>query len=224
MKRIESIASLIGEPTRAKILWNLLDGKAYTATELSIYADVSAQNASMHLSKLVQAELLAVEKQGRHKYYRFARPEVAYAMEAIANLIPPREAAQIPVSENAGIKFCRTCYDHLAGRVAVEITRQLLAKKIIVPAGSQYNVTSSGEKWFRDMDISVMELRAGKRLFARQCLDWSERKHHLAGALGAALLQAMVKKKWVRKMKDSRVTVLTNEGRIALHKRLSLLL
>lgn len=223
MKKFESIASLIGEPARAKMLWSLLDGKAYTATELSIYADVSAQNASMHLSKLVDSEFLTVERQGRHKYYRFARPEVAYAIEAIANLVPPKAVAQT-VSENTSIKFCRTCYDHLAGKVAVEITQVLINRKIIVPGNGLYEVTTKGEKWFDEMDVSIAELKTGKRMFARQCLDWSERRHHLAGALGAAFLQAMLKKKWIKRIKDSRITVLTNEGRLALHKRLGLIM
>lgn len=222
MENFESIAAIIGEPARAKMLWSLLDGKAYTATELSIQADVSAQNASMHLSKLVQSELLTEERQGRHKYYRFARPEVAYAIEAIANLIPPGKAGHAPVCESAGIKFCRTCYDHLAGKVAVEITQRLLNKKIIMPHGSFYDVSPKGEKWFNELDINIEVLKKSKRTFARQCLDWSERKHHLAGSLGAAMLQSMVKKKWIKRIKDSRMTVLTNEGRLALQQQLNL--
>jgi len=224
MEKFKSMASLIGEPTRASMLWYLLDGKAYTATELSIYADVSSQNASMHLSKLVQAELLIVEKQGRHKYYRFARPEIAYAIEAMANLIPAREALQPTVTVNEGIKFCRTCYDHLAGKVAVEITNKLVINKIIVPNERLYNVTTKGEEWFKTINVSIKEVSRSKRIFARQCIDWTERKHHIGGALGAALFQAMVNLKWIKKNKDSRLTQLTNEGRIGLNERLNLLI
>ena len=112
------ITSVIGDPVRTKILLTLLDGRAYTATELSMCADTSPQNISMHLGKLVQADLLAVESQGRHKYYRFSRPEVAYAIEAIGNLIPDEKHKIITGnSNNAAIKHCRTCYDHLAGKV-----------------------------------------------------------------------------------------------------------
>lgn len=224
MEKFESVATLIGEPVRARMLWSLLDGRAYTATELSIYADVSAQNASMHLAKLVDAELLAVEKQGRHKYYRFARPEVAYAIEAMAGLLPDKKPTSVNHNSNEGIRFCRTCYDHLAGRVAVELARQMVSKKIIKPTDTQYAVTKDGEHWFNELGIDLMELQNQKRVFARQCLDWSERKHHIAGSLGAALLRMMVTKKWIMKRKDSRMAVLTPEGQFALHRELGLVI
>lgn len=224
MENFEMVASMIGEPVRARMLWCLLDGRAYTATELSVYADVSAQNASMHLSKLVRAGLLSVEKQGRHKYYRFAKPDVAYVIESIANLASSGKKEVNSGLPSEGIRFCRTCYDHLAGRVAVDMTRQLLNKKFIAVQDNGYVVTAKGKKWFHELGIDVEGLKNTKRVFARQCLDWSERRHHLAGALGAALLQAMFQKKWIKRIKDSRMTVPTNEGRLALHQRLGLLI
>src|SRR3954468_4807136 len=140
--RFKEIASLIGDPTRATILWVLLDGKAFTATELAIAADTSPQNISMHLSKLVQAELLSVESQGRHKYYKFSSKDIAYAIEALANLVPQSKAMKT-VKENS-VTHCRTCYDHLAGKVGVSITDSLLQQKII---DADFEVSRKGEKW-----------------------------------------------------------------------------
>jgi len=112
------------------MLWNLTDGRAYTAGELALSANISPQSASNHLTKLIEADLLKVEKQGRHRYYRFARPEVAYAVEAIANLMPVKKELNTKASfENGDIQFCRTCYDHLAGKVAVDITNALVKQK-----------------------------------------------------------------------------------------------
>ncbi|HEY4151329.1 MAG TPA: winged helix-turn-helix domain-containing protein, partial [Chitinophagaceae bacterium] len=129
--QIAHISSLVGDPVRSRILWQLLDGRAYTATELANGADTSPQNMSMHLGKLVRADLLAVESQGRHRYYRFARQEVAYAIEALANLVPGRPTAPQPEA-NTAIRYCRTCYDHLAGKIGVLITDSLVKQKIIL--------------------------------------------------------------------------------------------
>ena len=223
--QIKSLASLIGDPVRAIMLWNLLDGKAFTATELAISADVSAQSASMHLNKLVQANLLTVESQGRHRYYRFSKPEVAYVMEAMANLLPSdntNSKVKTGTSSASGIKYCRTCYDHLAGKTGVAVTEQLLKMKIIFINGKQYDITTKGIRWFDELGISVAELKNERRAFARQCLDWSERRHHLAGSLGAALLDKMLTSGWVRKMKDSRAMLVTAKGQKELYELLQL--
>lgn len=205
--RFKEIASLIGDPTRATILWVLLDGKAFTATELAIAADTSPQNISMHLSKLVQAELLSVESQGRHKYYKFSNKDIAYAIEALANLIPPAKVTKT-VKENP-VTHCRTCYDHLAGKVGVLITDSLLQQKIIDP---DFEVSKKGEKWFAAFGIDMDELRLQRRSFLRPCLDWSERRHHIAGSLAAALLDRMLEDDWMRKTKNSRALVITAKG------------
>lgn len=211
------IASLIGDPARAEMLWALLDGKAYTATELALSADISPQNASMHLSKLVNADILTVEKQGRHRYYRFARQEVAYAVEAIANLVPrPELGPAVP----GGIEYCRTCYDHLAGRVAVLLIGSLLKNRIVVEDRDGYIVTPKGEKWFASLGIDTHALKEQKRAFARKCLDWSERRHHLAGALGAALLESMLSAGWMRRVRHSREMIVTAKGQQAVYELL----
>ena len=220
-KEIENITSLIGDSVRTNILWKLLDGRAYTATELAISADTSSQNISMHLAKLVQADFLTVKSQGRHKYYSFSRPEVAYAIEAIGNLIPNKNHKKIlDDKDNSGIKHCRSCYDHLAGRVGVLITEAFLTQKIIELDKNLYRVSHHGAQFFSDFGISVDELKKNRRAFAKPCLDWSERKHHLAGSLGAALLDKLLQQDYVRKTQNSRVIVVTSKGQQCFYDKL----
>jgi DNA-binding transcriptional ArsR family regulator len=217
--QFKQIASLIGDPTRAIIMWTLLDGKAFTATELAIAADTSPQNISMHLAKLIQADLLCTESQGRHRYYKFSRKEVAYAIEAMANLLPyPSEPGAIS-EKSSDIKFCRTCYDHLAGRIGVLITDSLLQQKIIVEAtNNNFDVSRKGQRWFSGLGIDIEDLHRQRRSFVKPCLDWSERRHHMAGSLAASLLDTMLTSDWMRRTKNSRAVVITGKGRKKLHE------
>ena len=218
-KEIEHITSLIGNPVRTRILWALLDGRAYTATELAVCTDTSAQNLSMHLSKLIQAGLLVSDSQGRHKYYRFARQEVAYAIEAISNLIPVKDQKRIvQKDDNSAIRQCRTCYDHLAGKVGVMITESLLKQELMMWQDKSFQITGAGIKFFAQLNIDIKELEMQRRAFARPCLDWSERKHHLAGSVGAALLHQMEAKDWVRRSKQSRAVKITTLGQKELYR------
>ncbi|MEP6712942.1 MAG: helix-turn-helix transcriptional regulator [Ferruginibacter sp.] len=221
--QFKQIAALIGDPTRATIMWTLLDGKAFTATELAITADTSPQNISMHLGKLVQAGLLCVESQGRHKYYKFSRKDVAYAIEGMANLLPPAAYKQSPVIEkNPAIKQCRSCYDHLAGKVGVAVTDSLLQQKIITRNKNNFEISSKGRKWFSGLSIDIDELEQQKRSFLRPCLDWSERRHHIAGSLAAALLDKMFVSDWLRKTKNSRAIIITAKGQKKLYEHFKL--
>ena len=213
MDQFKKIAALIGDPTRATIMWTLIDNKAFTATELAIVADTSPQNISMHLTKLVQADLLSVESQGRHKYYKFSRKEIAYAIEAIATLVPLAAALKKTNTENTSeIKYCRTCYDHLAGKVGVAITDSLLKQRIIIDKDKVFELSKKGENWFADFGIDVTGLQEQRRSFLRPCLDWSERRHHIAGSLAAALLDKMFLADWIRRTKNSRAIVITFKG------------
>jgi DNA-binding transcriptional ArsR family regulator len=212
-------ATLIGDATRASILWNLLDGRAFTATELAIAAETSAQNISMHLGKLLDANLICVEKQGRHKYYRFSNKEVAYAVEAMANLIPKPEISTKNRSEEyPPIKYCRTCYDHLAGKIGVALADSLLEQKIIIENKGIFEIAPEGKKWFLDFGINVEDAQKQKRIFLKRCLDWSERRNHIAGAVGAMLLDKMLTNDWIRKTKDSRAITITGKGERELFK------
>jgi DNA-binding transcriptional ArsR family regulator len=213
------IANLIGEPARATMLWNLSDGRAYTAGELALVSNTSPQSASNHLNKLVEADFLKVEKQGKHRYYRVARTEVADAIEAIANLIPHKKKIRKENSYiNGDIQFCRTCYDHLAGKIAVDLTESLLKQKVLRLKGDEFLVTAKGEKWFESIGIDVNGLEKNKRHLAKPCLDWTERKYHLAGSLGAALLIQLKKLNWISTKAGSRIVTLTAKGENKLHK------
>ena len=220
--QIKQITDLIGDPIRMTVLWTLLDGRAYTATELTIVTDTSAQNMSMHLNKLVKAQLLSVEKQGRHKYYRIYNQDVAYAVEAMTNLIPQKRQPHEDREIDSGIKYCRTCYDHLAGKIGVSITEKLVADKLIELKDKTYVITEKGIDFFEALNISIDQLQKQRRSFARPCLDWSERKYHLAGALGAAFLNKMVELDWLRREQDTRVMIPTAKGSNEIYKMLKI--
>jgi DNA-binding transcriptional ArsR family regulator len=222
--RFSNIALLIGEPARAAMLWKILDGRIYSATELAIAADLSAQNASMHLGKLVNAGLLSVTKRGRVKYYQFAHANVAYAMEAISTLMPEDHALpHDPVSNGSQIKYCRTCYDHLAGKVGVAITDKLLSKKIIEVKSNDFIIPKRGVKWFEELEIPIGVLQHGKRALARKCIDWSERRPHIAGAVGAAFASRLFELKWLRRSKNSRIVSVTPLGQENIYDLLGLM-
>jgi DNA-binding transcriptional ArsR family regulator len=210
------LAALIGDPVRASVLWVLLDKRAYTATELAVYADTTPQNISMHLTKLIKAGLLTVEVQGRHKYYNYSSAEVPYAIEALASLLPKSEKKKSDAADEKPIRFCRSCYDHLAGKVGVMLTDSLIKQQFIFKQGDSFELSSAGEKWFNSLGIGVDELKKQKRKFARPCLDWSERKHHLAGSLGAALLNQMISDGWLRSTDGSRTMIVTRKGEQAM--------
>jgi len=217
------VSGLICERTRAKMLWNLLDGRAYTASELSSIADISATSASNHLARLLEADIVKVEIQGRHRYYSFSNPEVAYVVEALANLVNSdsgnKDKKEIAVN---GIKFCRTCYDHLAGYVGVKVVEALEQKGYIKKSGTLYTVTTKGWNWFSGLDINKNDLENKRRPLTRQCLDWSERRPHLAGQLGATLLEKMLQRKWFRKVQFSRELLVTPTGRKELNELLGI--
>jgi DNA-binding transcriptional ArsR family regulator/predicted transcriptional regulator len=240
-----SMAALIGDPVRARILWTLFGGRAYSATELAVCVDTSPQNLSMHLAKLIKADLLSVEIQGRHRYYSFSRPEVAYAVESLAGLLP-RGPGITAEKEDPPIRVCRTCYDHLAGRVGVQLTESLLRQGLIradeedgaipVPrgmvngagkgmsarsggmTGHSFLLTPKGIRFLETMGIDCEALRRQRRGLARACLDWTERRPHLAGSLGAALLQLMLDRHWLRRMEGTRAVLVTPKGRKAMNE------
>jgi DNA-binding transcriptional ArsR family regulator len=221
--RFGEIASLLGDKARSLMLWNLLDGRAYTATELSLCADVSVQSASNHLAKLTNANILIAEKQGRHRYYRYANEEVAQVIESMASLLPlSHDFKKREKQELFGVKYARTCYDHLAGRVAVAITDSLIKNRIIEADERNYAITPIGDAWFESIGLNTKEIKLQKRSFAHPCLDWTERRHHLAGALGASLLQTMLDADWIRRKKKSREVIITLTGKIELKKMLNL--
>ncbi|MET4084105.1 DNA-binding transcriptional ArsR family regulator [Pedobacter sp. UYP30] len=221
-----SILGLICQPTRAKMLWSLLDGRAYTSGELATSADISATSASNHLSKLLDADILKVEIQGRHRYYSFSKPEVAYVIESLANLAGEKTAINNKknATTTSGVSFCRTCYDHLAGFVGVKVTEALEQKQIVVKSKTAYTVTEKGWQWFGEFEIREDDFINTRRPLTRQCLDWSERRPHLAGQLGAVLLEKMLQKKWFKRVQFSREMLVMAKGREELSNWLGVVL
>jgi len=217
--QFKKMAGLIGEPVRAAIMWALLDGKALTATELAIITGTTAPNLSMHITKLVQAQLLSVESQGRHRYYKFSRKEIAYAIEAMANLVPPGSTTSLPDNDNnSAIRNCRTCYDHLAGKVGVALTDSLLREGIIIENAKTFELTQKGGALLSDLGMNIDEIKKKRRSFLRPCLDWSERRFHMAGALAAAMLDHMILSDWIRRQKNSRAITITSKGEREFYK------
>ena len=220
--RFSQIASLIGDKTRSVLLWSLLDGKAYTATELAIYANISRQSVSNHLSKLIEANLINVEKQGRHRYFRITNEQVAQVIESMASLIPKQKIEINKSAEAQKLAFARTCYDHLAGKLSIEIANSLVKQKIIVLNNNYFEVTDFGKLWFEKLGIDTDDLKNRKRSFAHKCLDWTERKHHIAGALGAAILENFLKKDWIRRKQNTREVMVTSLGERMLSEKLNI--
>ena len=197
------------------MLMVLLDGRAFAAGELARAAAISAQSASMHLAQLLQGGFVRAAAEGRHRYYRIASPEVAHAIEALGVIASPRK--QRPVGESDAMRYARTCYDHLAGEMAVKLTGALEKSGMIVTRGTrEYDLTSRGEAFLAEWDIDVAALRAARRTFARRCLDWTERRDHLAGAVGAAICQKFFDSRWIARERNTRVVRVTASGRTHL--------
>lgn len=215
------IAALMGDPARANMLAALMDGRAMTAKELSLVAGVSPPTASGHLGKLVEGRLLDVIVQGRYRYYRLANSLVARAIEAIMALSGAEEPRlRRPASRAAeALRAARTCYDHLAGRLGVDLVDRLLGQGHIQPSETDYQVTRRGNAFFAELGIDVAALARQRRGFARPCLDWSERRPHLAGALGAALARQCFALGWIERSRESRAVAITAPGRAALRER-----
>jgi DNA-binding transcriptional ArsR family regulator len=209
-------AALIGDPARAAILSALCDGRAQPASALAYAARVTPQSASNHLAKLLDGGLVAVEAEGRHRYYRLASPQVAAAMEALAHLAPPIRSLEAPLTAKARrLRVCRSCYDHLAGRLGVAVAAELESRgHLAAPdqASKRYAVTVAGRRWFHELGIEVDSLKPTPAGLARRCLDWTERRHHLAGPLGAALMARLVGLGWLRRDGASRAVSITPVG------------
>jgi DNA-binding transcriptional ArsR family regulator len=216
---IAGIASLIGDPARAEVLTALMADRALTATELAAIAGVTKQTISAHLAKLVDAGLAAVEKQGRHRYFRLADPDVAHLLESLMGVAFRTGAVRVRSSpREPALRKARVCYDHLAGELGVLLYEQLVQRRALVAGSDGLALTDDGRRLFRRLSIDTQALARQKRAFCRACLDWSERRHHLAGALGAALLARIVERGWAKRARDSRVVLVSASGEQALRK------
>jgi DNA-binding transcriptional ArsR family regulator len=218
---IASVAELMGDPGRSAILLSLMDGGSRPAGELAILAGLSAQSASGHLSKLVDGGLLTVQGIGRHRYYKLANADIAHALEALGAIATVPITKQVPQGpEKLALYTARTCYDHLAGRIAVELVNCLTRHSAIALSGEkEFALGRKGYALFGTLGVNVDEVAQNRRCFARQCLDWTERKPHLAGALGAALCSRLLALEWFARRPGTRVLRITHRGTRELHDR-----
>ena len=211
--------AMIGVPARANMMAALMDGRAQTASELAYVAGVTPQTASSHLAKLTEAGLLAVERQGRHRYYRLAGPAVAEAMEPLTHLTPNQrvpERRRAHARRVGELRQARMCYDHLAGRLGVALTDSLLKRRYLRRVETDFRLGPKGRAFLEELGVDVADAEGQRRHFARCCLDWSERRPHLGGALGAALAARLVAAKWLRRERRSRKVLVTPSGATAL--------
>ena len=222
---VSGIAAAIGEPARARMLYCLIDGRARTSTELAVVAGVSPSTASVHLQRLTAERLVKVAAQGKHRYYRLGNTCVADALEALSVLAGHPTNLFVPNTPHR-LRFARTCYDHIAGTLGVSLHDRFTALGWLAPGShpshNACELTLKGTRAFADLGVEVQAARALRRRFAYACVDWSERRPHLGGALGAAVLQLALKKKWVSPDLDSRALRLTSHGRRELLSRFGL--
>ncbi len=222
---VSRIAAAIGEPARARILYCLMDGHARTSTELSVVAEVSPSTASVHMNRLRAERLIKVLVQGRHRYYSLEGPNVARALEALSILAGGSRAKLLPGTPT-GLRAARTCYDHMAGKLGVAFLDRFKALRWLSSGATgsdiTYDLTLDGTKALEAMGMDVEATRALRRRFAYACLDWSERRPHMGGALGAALLRVALERAWVAQDLDSRALDITSRGRREMLSRFGL--
>lgn len=221
---IAEVAALIGDGGRAAMLCALMTGDELPARTLAQRAGLAANAASAHLTKLVSGGLLSVNASGRQRFYRLRSEHVAHAVEALSAVAKPTRIVALSQSRIAqDLQCARSCYDHLAGRLGVAVTEALLQKRVLVEISqTSFEVTRQGTRFFHDLGIDLVQARLARRQFAAQCIDWSERRPHLAGALGAALRDLMLQNGWVRKKSTSRALSITDRGRLELRTAFSI--
>lgn len=216
---IAEAAALMGDPARAAMLCALLDGRALTAGELAAVASVTPQTASAHLARLTQGGLLTVEKQGRHRYLRLAGPEVADALDALSALAGAKtdtRPKRLPGPRESAMRWCRSCYDHLAGAAAVALADGMCAKGWLEAGEADFGVTEAGWRGLEALGVDRGGVVVSRRRLASRCLDWSERRPHVGGALGAALMRRAEAAGWIVRAPGSRVVRLRDQGLRAL--------
>ncbi len=220
---IAGMASLIGDPARANILTALMGGSALTATELAAEAGVTKQTASAHLAKLSDAKFIAAEKQGRHRYFRLADHQVAEVLEKLMGLAANRKPARVrPGPKDPALRKARVCYDHLAGDLGVSLYDSLARDELITSAGGDVALTEQGRTKLAAFGIDLDAIGKLRRPLCRSCLDWSVRRSHLAGSVGAALLDRFYALKWARRIPETRIVQFTPRGEQALRSQFDL--
>ena len=213
---ITRIAQLIGDPARANMLCALMSGKALTATELANEAGVTLQTTSGHLAKMVDGGLVASRKQGRHKYYQLLDDDVAHLLENLMSVAAQKGHLRAQTGpKDPELRHARVCYDHLAGDLGTKLYGALIKTGHLKEVGDQTEITESGISFFEKKGFKLDALHNSRRQLCRQCLDWSERRTHLAGTLGASILRHIYEKKWAKRDDNSRVVRFSKRGEAA---------
>ena len=215
--RLAHVAALLADPSRARMVMVLMDGRARTAKELASLANISPATASAHLAKLSDLGLIIVNPQGRHRYHRLASPRIAEMIEAIATVsVDALGPGPVRTRADAELQFARTCYDHLAGRLAVAIADRLQDDGHVVLTADGGEVTDTGRVFFAAHGFGIAVPARTHRIFCRPCIDWTERRPHLAGYVGAVICSCAKSRGWVRGVRDGRALTVTEEGRRGL--------
>ena len=211
---IASVAALIGDRTRASMLLALMDGKAYTATELALWGDVTPSTASSHLARLQDGGLIKQVKQGRHRYFRIATDDIAEMLEKMMSVTSALKEPTLPkYPQNSELRYARVCYDHLAGEMGVRMKERLIERQLITQESETIEITEAGQEWCNEQGIDLDQFKTRRRPLCRLCLDWTERKTHIAGTMGAAILDRLISLKYVKKEAESRVVIFRQEGK-----------
>jgi DNA-binding transcriptional ArsR family regulator len=217
---LANVAGIVSDPSRAAILTVLMDNRFHSAGELAFMARIKPQTTSYHLAKLMEANLITVEDQGRHRYFQIKNPEVAQIMETLLTLSPPAQIRSLKQStEDKKVRYARTCYDHLAGYLGVKITEACLLKGYLT---EEFQLTEEGISFFTSFGLDIEKIRKKRRSFSHKCLDWSERRHHLAGSLGNAILELFLELQWVKRLPDTRALEITPIGKVGFLEHFSL--
>jgi DNA-binding transcriptional ArsR family regulator len=216
---IAEIAALLGDPARATMVSALLDGRALTASELAGAARITPQTASSHLAKLTEAGVLSAVRSGRHRHFRLASPAVEAMIDGIVAVALEKRPRYRPLSPHArALSAARICYDHLAGRLSVDLTDALIAREYVVPDGDAAEITTAGTRFLAEFGIELPRRRSTRRHACRLCLDWTERRPHIAGAVGAALTKRYFDLGWMERVTHSHAVIITRSGRQGLQK------
>ncbi|MGA3156285.1 MAG: helix-turn-helix domain-containing protein [Steroidobacteraceae bacterium] len=216
---IARVAALLGDPARSDALTALMSDRALTASELASIAGVTKQTMSAHLAKLLDAALVAVEQQGRHRYFRLADEDVARLLESLMGVAFRTGAVRLIASpREPALRHARICYDHLAGALGVWAFEELTRHGVLKAGAQTLQLGARGATWFKRAGIEALEVDTGRRLLCRACLDWSERRHHLAGALGAALLRRVDELGWAKRERRSRIVRFSPRGERAFRQ------
>ena len=218
--RIEVIAAALADQSRSRIVFALMDGRAYTAKELAYQGRITAQTASFHLQKLVDAGIISRHSQGRHRYHHLANEDIAAAIEALSVAAPRAHLRRLKPGAEGEIRMARSCYDHLAGRLGVAVAGRVIKMDVLVASEEGFALTEQGRRVLTEMGVNPHHVVPGRKPLAQQCMDWTERKFHFSGVLGQVLLEHFLTTGWLARARDSRVLTITAKGAALFRDRL----